>query len=111
MSRTRLQFQRGVREAAFGIGLLLFAQGAFADGTGFFTSAQLAQGRWEYSQKCAVCHGAQMQGGGAPALKGRIFDVQWSSKTLKDFYNYVHTNMPLGQGGELNSQEYADIVS
>ena len=76
MSRTRLQFQRGVREAAFGIGLLLFAQGAFADGTGFFTSAQLAQGRWEYSQKCAVCHGAQMQGGGAPALKGHIFEVQ-----------------------------------
>jgi len=111
MSGTSLQLHRCVRAAAFGATLLLFAQGALADGTGFFTSAQLSQGRWEYSQKCSVCHGAQLQGGGAPALKGRLFNDQWSSKTLKDFYNYVHSNMPLGQGGELNSQEYADIVS
>jgi alcohol dehydrogenase (cytochrome c) len=111
MSGTSLQLQRCVRVAAFGASLLLFTQGALADGTGFFTSAQMSQGRWEYSQKCAVCHGAQLQGGGAPALKGRLFNDQWSSKTLKDLYNYVHNNMPLGQGGELNSQEYADIVS
>jgi glucose dehydrogenase/cytochrome c5 len=91
--------------------LLFTAQGALADGTGFFTSAQLSQGRWEYSQKCSVCHGAQLQGVGAPALKGRLFNDQWNGKTLKDLYNYVHNNMPLGQGGDLNSQEYADIVS
>jgi len=58
-----------------------------------------------------VCHGVQLQGGGAPALRGRVFRDQWNGKTLKDFYEYVHQNMPLGQGGELNSQEYADIVS
>ncbi len=112
MSGNRLQFRGRSRVAALGLGLLYFAaQAALADGTGFFTAAQLSQGRWEYSQKCSVCHGAQLQGGGAPALKGRIFNDQWGRKTLKDFYNYVHTNMPLGQGGELNSQEYADIVS
>jgi alcohol dehydrogenase (cytochrome c) len=112
MSATSLQCRRRIRSFAMTAGLALFtAQGALADGTGFFTPAQLSQGRWEYAQKCAVCHGAQLEGGGAPALKGRIFGVQWSGKTLKDFYNYVHTNMPLGQGGELNSQEYADIVS
>jgi PQQ-dependent dehydrogenase (methanol/ethanol family) len=82
-----------------------------ADGTGWFTSAQVAQGRFEYAQKCAVCHGAQLQGGGAPALKGSTFQQQWNGKTLKDFYSYIHSNMPLGQGGELNSQEYADIVA
>ena len=58
-----------------------------------------------------MCHGVQLQGGGAPALRGRVFRDQWNGKTLKDFYEYVHQNMPLGQGGELNSQEYADIVS
>ena len=87
------------------------AQPALADGTPFFSATQLSQGRWEYAQKCAVCHGAQLQGGGAPALKGRAFIAQWNGKTLKEFYNYVHDNMPLGQGGELNSQDYADIVS
>jgi alcohol dehydrogenase (cytochrome c) len=111
MSGTSLQFQRCVRVAAFGAAMLLSTAGALADGTGFFNPAQLSQGRWEYAQKCAVCHGAQLQGGGAPALKGRIFNVQWNGKSLKEFYNYVHTNMPLGQGGELSSQEYADIVS
>lgn len=89
----------------------LAACGARADGTGWFTTAQLGQGRFAYSQKCAVCHGAQLQGGGAPALKGQVFNDQWDGKTLGDFYNYVHQNMPLGQGGNLSSQENADIVA
>ena len=84
---------------------------ALADGTPFFSTAQLAQGRWEYSQKCAVCHGAQLQGGGAPTLKGATFVAQWNGKLLKDFYSYVYHNMPLGQAGALSGQEYADIVA
>jgi alcohol dehydrogenase (cytochrome c) len=111
MARTRMQFPNADRAATLGVGMMLCAQAALADGTGFFTATQSSQGRWEYSQKCGVCHGAQLQGGGAPALKGRLFNDQWGRKTLKDLYNYVHTNMPLGQGGELNSQEYADIVA
>ena len=91
--------------------LLLAAQGALGDGTAFFSATQVSQGRWEFAQKCAVCHGAQLQGSGAPALKGTEFNAQWNGKTLGDLYSYVHRNMPLGQGGELNSQEYADIVS
>jgi PQQ-dependent dehydrogenase (methanol/ethanol family) len=90
---------------------LIAAPCAVADGSAFFSTSQLSQGRWEFAQKCAVCHGAQLQGGGAPALKGREFVAQWNGKSLKDFYTYVHSNMPLGQGGELNSQEYADIVA
>jgi PQQ-dependent dehydrogenase (methanol/ethanol family) len=87
------------------------AQMAHADGTAFFSTDQVAQGRFEYSQRCAVCHGAQLQGGGAPALAGRQFSAQWNGKSLKELYNYIHANMPLGQGGDLASQEYADIVS
>jgi alcohol dehydrogenase (cytochrome c) len=91
--------------------MAVVAAPACADGTGWFTNAQVAQGRFEYAQKCAVCHGGQLQGGGAPALKGKTFQQQWSGKTLQTLYSYVHSNMPLGQGGELNSQEYADIVA
>src|SRR5271169_3641770 len=90
---------------------LSFLAEAVADGTGWFTSGQVSQGRWEYSQKCSTCHGAQLQGTGAPALTGRLFDIQWNGKTLRDFYNYVHDQMPLGQGGALDKQEYADIVA
>src|SRR5262252_7883113 len=113
MSSTRaaLQFEY---PGAILIGCALFlgaAESALGDGTAFFSSEQVSQGRWEYSQKCSVCHGAQLQGGGAPALKGRAFNAQWNGHSLRDFYNYIHQNMPLGQGGALNTQEYADIVA
>src|SRR3954462_11149653 len=83
----------------------LLATGAFADGTGWYNSSQVSKGRFEYSQKCSVCHGAQLEGGGAPALKGKQFELQWNGRTLADLYNYVHNNMPLGVGASLLSQE------
>jgi alcohol dehydrogenase (cytochrome c) len=33
------------------------------------------QGRWEFSQKCAACHGSQLQGGGAPAGTVKIGEL------------------------------------
>lgn len=87
------------------------AQPALADGTPFFSATQLGQGRFEFAQKCGVCHGTQLQGGGAPELKGRAFIAQWNGKTLKELYDYVHDSMPLGQGGALPGQVYADIVA
>jgi alcohol dehydrogenase (cytochrome c) len=84
---------------------------ARADGTGFFSSSQVAQGRWEYTRQCGSCHGAQLQGGGAPALKGTQFVQQWGGKTLQALYGYVHDAMPLGAAGTLVMQEYADIVA
>ena len=87
------------------------ANTAHADGTGWYTSSQVAQGRWEYAQKCAVCHGAQLQGAGAPALKGKDFIQRWEGKKLSDLYEFVHGDMPLGLGASLPSQEYADIVA
>ena len=90
---------------------LLAAGAARADGTGWYTASQVAQGRWEYAQKCAVCHGAQLQGAGAPALKGKIFVQRWEGKKLSDLYEFVHGDMPLGLGASLPSQEYADIVA
>ena len=112
MAATGSQFVTRSRIVAFAAGMLwLAAHDVLADGTGFFSSAQLSQGRWEYSQKCSVCHGAQLQGGGAPALKGSEFSALWNGKTLKDFYDYVQANMPLGQGAALKGQEYADIVA
>ena len=54
---------------------------------------------------------AATAGYGAPALKGKTFNRQWDGKKLSDFYGYVHTDMPLGLGASLPSQEYADIVA
>jgi mono/diheme cytochrome c family protein len=90
---------------------LIVAAGAHADGSGFFDAAQVASGRFDYSQRCSVCHGAQLQGAGAPALHGPTFAAQWNGKALSEFYKYVHDQMPVGQAGTLDGQQYADIVA
>ena len=66
-----------------GAWLLAIAPPAFADGTGWFTQAQVDRGRWEYAAKCTACHGAKLQGTGAPPLKGPEFVAQWNDKTLE----------------------------
>src|SRR5215813_229610 len=84
---------------------------ARADGTGWYAPPQVAQGRWEYSQKCGACHGQQLEGAGAPAVKGKGFIERWNGKKLSELYEFVHGDMPLGLGASLPSQEYADIVA
>ena len=91
--------------------LSILSGSVLADGTGWFTADQTNLGRLAYAQRCATCHGAELQGTGAPALKGTAFNAQWNGKTLQEFYDYVHDQMPLGQGGVLKGQEYADIVA
>jgi PQQ-dependent dehydrogenase (methanol/ethanol family) len=90
---------------------LLFADGALADGTGWFTADQVNAGRWAYEQRCATCHGVELEGAGAPALKGTAFNAQWNGKTLQDLYSYVHSEMPLGAAGTLKGQDYANVVA
>jgi len=97
--------------ALFAFALAAATDTARGDGTGWFAPPQVPQGRWEYSQQCAVCHGAQLQGSGAPALKGREFSAQWNGKKLDELYTYVHKDMPLGRGASLPSQEYADVIA
>ena len=96
---------------AYAVLTAVLATSAFANGTGWYNPTQISTGRFEYSQKCSVCHGAQLEGGGAPALKGKQFELQWNGRTLATLYNYVHNNMPLGLGADLPSQDYANVVA
>ena len=102
----------GILCVAAAAGFLLYHHAeARADGTAWFSTAQVTSGGLAYSQSCAACHGAQLQGGGAPSLIGRTFNGQWNGKTVQTFYGYVHQNMPLGKAGSLPAQQYADIVA
>jgi len=92
------------------IGLLL-AGAARGDGTGWFTADQVSAGRWAYEQRCATCHGVNLEGAGAPALVGTTFNAQWNGKTLQQFYSYVHSQMPLGAVGSLKGQDYVNVVT
>jgi PQQ-dependent dehydrogenase (methanol/ethanol family) len=109
--RTARPLRTGCARIVATIAAATIATSAYADGSGFFDAAQVTSGRFDYSQKCSVCHGAALQGTGAPALKGASFVAQWNGKALSEFYKYVHDQMPLGQAGTLDGQQYADIVA
>lgn len=91
--------------------LMLPISPALADGTGWFTTDQINAGRWAYEQRCATCHGNDLEGAGAPALRGTAFNAQWNGKTLQQFYSYVHSQMPLGAAGTLKGQDYVNVVA
>ncbi len=101
--------RRAIAVAGFALALTLGT--AHADGTGWFTPDQVSAGRWAYEQRCATCHGADLEGSGAPALKGTTFNAQWNGKTLQQFYSYVHGQMPLGAAGTLKGQDYVNVVA
>ncbi|MER3483406.1 MAG: cytochrome C [Meiothermus sp.] len=70
-------------------------------------------GKAQYSQNCAGCHGANLQGGAGPALKGSSFTAKWAngSKTVDDLYYIIHTQMPLNAPGSLKESQYLAITA
>jgi len=77
-----------------------------------FTAAQVQRGEKAYGEACALCHGADMAGGpGIPSLTGPDFAFGWKDKPTAELFDYVHKNMPPGQAGSLDEQQYLDIVA
>lgn len=79
---------------------------------GFYTEAQAERGKKIYDEACASCHGADLTGApGAPGLSGPEFSFGWNKKSVGDLYTYIHDNMPLGEPGGLNPEQYADLTA
>ena len=77
-----------------------------------FTAAQAERGGKAYADSCALCHGADMAGGpGVPSLVGPDFAFGWKDKPTAELFDYIHKNMPPGQAGSLDEQQYLDIVA
>lgn len=81
-------------------------------GNGMYTVEQAERGQEAYEQHCAQCHGAELEGGGHfPPLSGDRFWSRWQARTAWELYDYTYHNMPLGQGGSLEEETYADILA
>ena len=79
---------------------------------GVFTADQAAQGKVLYTAKCAICHGAEMNGAEmAPALTGGAFLANWSNVPVSEFFTHIHSTMPANDPGSLSGQETALIIS
>src|SRR5918999_630829 len=63
----------------------------------WYTPAQAQQGEILFNDYCAECHRPDLTGAMGPALIGKDFLSKWT--TLRDLYNFEHTNMPANAPG------------
>ena len=87
----------------------LFGGTAIAQDGGGFSAEQAERGVGAFQANCAMCHGAQLQGGDAPALVGADFRANW--QTAEGVYNYFSVAMPPFAPGELGEPTYLDILA
>ncbi len=89
-------------------GLVMAAQQQTTDGS--YTTAQAAQGKLAYDQRCANCHNEDLKGASAPELAGASFMNAWGSRTARELFAFIKDNMPPG-GSALADRQYVDIVT
>ncbi|MGC2634852.1 MAG: PQQ-binding-like beta-propeller repeat protein [Candidatus Cybelea sp.] len=78
---------------------------------GWYSRDQATQGATLFGQKCAVCHGAKLQGGAGPALAGKQFFLRFGGKPLSQLWYDVHTEMPLNAPSSLPNADSLALVA
>ena len=61
---------------------------------GVFSDAQATRGQMLYTQRCAGCHGAQLEGAQAPPLAGSAFTFKWRREPLSALFIKIRYTMP-----------------
>ena len=75
-----------------------------------FTAAQATAGNTAYQANCAVCHGADLSGGGGPTLTGS-FASGWANRTTRDLISLMQNTMPPNGPGALPETDYVNIAA
>ncbi len=80
---------------------------------GLYTADQATAGATVYAQSCAACHGAQMEGVAAPALKGPAFGEMATAQSLdaQTLLDVVANTMPQSDPGSLKPEEYNAVTA
>jgi len=88
------------------------AQGAKSANDGVYSAAQAKRGATLYNDKCAACHGDNLEGTGPmPPLAGQDFLNNWTGKSLGDLFEKTNTTMPATAPGSLSAAETADLIA
>lgn len=74
-----------------------------------FTKDQAANGQTLYQAHCAACHGAKLEGAGAPALDAATLYIDWG--TADTLYLMLSKSMPPQNPGTLKEDEYVSILA
>jgi mono/diheme cytochrome c family protein len=78
---------------------------------GVYTTAQAERGKAVFSTTCLRCHGEDLGGTTAPALKGDRFQSSWGGDVLESLFTKVRDTMPPNFGTILDAQVKLDIVT
>lgn len=74
-----------------------------------FTSTQALEGAKTYAAQCSRCHGANLEGVSAPALRGSGSGL--ASINVSEAYKFISTQMPAGNPGSLSTTEYTNVLA
>ena len=87
-----------------------FAQGAKP---ALYTEAQANAGAAVYTQTCAACHGSQLEGVAAPALKGSVFGEMATAQslTVQTLLDVIANTMPQSDPGSLKPEDNAAVTA
>src|SRR5678816_3166849 len=87
--------------------------GAQAAKPALYTADQATAGAAVYSQACAACHGAQLEGVAAPALKGANFGEMATAQslTVDALLDVIANTMPQSDPGSLKPDDYAAVTA
>jgi polar amino acid transport system substrate-binding protein len=78
-----------------------------------YTADQAATGAAIYAQSCAACHGTQLEGVAAPALKGSAFGEMATAQglTAQSLLDVVANTMPQSDPGSLKPEDYNAVTA
>lgn len=100
-----------MRTAILAFALVAAGTAAAAGGGGFYTAQQADEGARIYAVRCAMCHGARLEGTvETPGLTGR-FVANWAGRPVGDLYGYVAKAMPQPAPGSLSPQDNARLTA
>jgi len=87
--------------------------GAQAAKPALYTADQASAGAAVYSQSCAACHGSQLEGVAAPALKGSIFGEMANAQglTVDSLFDVIANTMPQSDPGSLKPEDYGAVTA
>ncbi len=79
---------------------------------GVYTDEQAKRGEAVYYERCASCHGPELEGGDmTPPLTGGGFTSNWNELSVGDLFERIRITMPLDRPRTLSRQQSADVLA
>jgi nitrate/TMAO reductase-like tetraheme cytochrome c subunit len=79
--------------------------------SGWYTEEQATTGAKTYAQSCAPCHGANLEGGAGPALKGASWQQLYGGAKLLTVWGEIKGPMAQYAGTTFTTQESLDVLA